>query len=386
MTTGPVSSVSRRRALAQLATLVGAGVALPATIGHLLPRPRTSEDVITGLDFDPAAERQFLVKKPLGWLLIGNSMLNSRLLPAHLSETSGWAVRKLAEGGTQSAIWWLFFKNVLIASGARPLWVTIFFRESDLTWPDFRLGGNNAELIRRLKTAHEPEWDQVMTGRNALPGRTAVAVEKLFGVEDHDDWARRRVQDVAFRLTALEGMKRGARRLELNEHFSLDRLRHDLGDDSGNGGKIPDARQPDGPADATDSLPPPDPGMYAQAPSVFDPSPAASFLPHFIALAARHDIRLHFHRVKRRPDANGQRPDLPVFRRYMDDLQAYLKREGCAYSDESGDRELALDWYQDGDHLGRTFREPFARKFWSLIQPQIGPPPPGGGRPPQPAG
>jgi hypothetical protein len=181
-------------------------------------------------------------------------------------------------------------------------------------------------------------------------------------------------------------MKRGARRLELNEHFSLDRLRHDLGDDSGNGGKIPDASQPDGPADTTDSLPPPDPGMYAQAPSVFDPSPAASFLPHFIALAARHDIRLHFHRVKRRPDANGQRPDLPVFRRYMDDLQAYLKREGCAYSDESGDRELALDWYQDGDHLNRSFREPFARKFWSLVQPQIGPPPPGGGRPPQPAG
>jgi hypothetical protein len=377
--------VSRRQALAQLAAMVGVGVGLPAAIGRRLPRPRGADDVETELDFNPAEERRNLVKEPLGWVLIGNSMLNSRLYTPHLNKVSGWHSRKLAVGGTQSAIWWLFFKNILIASGARPHWVTIFFRESDLTWPDFRISGKNAELIRRLQTPQEPEWDQVMAGRSPLVSHSSSVVEAVFGLEDHDDWARRRVQDGAFELTALEGVKRGPRRMELNELFSLDRLRGDLGDDGGDGGDGPPP-----PALGTDENTPevklPDPGMYAQAPTVFDASPSASFLPHFVALAARHDIRLHFHRVKRRPDEAGRRPDLPIFRRYLDDLQDYLRSQGCAYSDESAIPDQTLAWYQDGDHLNKARREAFAGTFWTLVRDQIGPPPPGGGRRPQAAG
>ncbi|MFN0130423.1 MAG: hypothetical protein ACKV19_27490 [Verrucomicrobiales bacterium] len=375
MPTGPAPHVSRRQALAQLAAMSGVGMGLPVVIGHRLPRPRNAEDVETDLDFDPAEERRDLVEEPLGWVLIGNSMLNSRIYAPFLNAVSGWTSRKLAEGGTQSAIWWLFFKNVLIASGARPLWVTVFFRESDLTWPDFRVRGKNAILIRRLRSSHEPEWDQVMAGRSPVVSASATAAKRLFGVEDHDDWARRRVTDAAFDLTALEGVGGGQRRLELNELFSLDRLRDDIDDDGGGG-----------PAAATthdDSLAGlPDPGMYAQAPTVFDPSPSGSFLPHFIALAARHDIRLHFHRVKRRPNKAGLRPDLPMFRRYLDDLEAYVRGHGCAYSDESGDPELTLAWFQDGDHIDKERRQAFAGKFWALVRDQIGPPPPGGGRAP----
>lgn len=384
MSFGPDPSVTRRRALAQLATMAGVGVGLPAAIGRWLPRPRTAEDVETELDFDPAAEKRHLLKPPLGWVLIGNSMLNSRIYPPHLTAISHWSTRKLAVGGTQSAIWWLFFKNILIASGARPLWVTIVFRETDLTWPDFRITGKNAILIRRLQTSHEPEWDQVMAGRHPVVSASSAAAEQFFGVEDHDNWARRRVQDGAFELTALEGVKRGARRLELNELFSLDQLRDDLGDDGGGGGGDAPAATVADPAGP--SVKAPDPGMYAQAPTVFDQSPASSFLPHFVALAARHDIRLHFHRVKRRPDAAGRRLELPVFRRYMDDLQEYLRANGCAYSDESADPELTLAWYQDGDHIDKERREAFAVKFWTLVRDQIGPPPPGGGRPPQAGG
>jgi len=371
-----IPSVSRRQALAQLAAMAGVGVGVAATVGHLLPKPRTADDVDTELDFDPEEQRQALVRGPLGWVLIGNSMLNSRIYTPHLDKISGWQARKLAVGGTQSAIWWLFFKNILIASGARPNWVTVFFRESDLTWPDFRIRGKNAILIRRLKTSDEPEWDQVMAGRDPLVGDAAARVERLFSVDDQDDWLRRRLQDASFELTALDGVKRGKRRVELNELFSLDRLRVDLGDDGGSEGDLL--------VDSADEVAAvdeaPDPGMYAQAPTVFDPSPTASFLPHFIALAERHDIRLHFHRVKRRPNTNGRRPDLPVFRRYLRDLQAYLRAHNCAYSDESGDPELTLSWYQDGDHIDRDQREAFAAKFWDRVRDQIGPPPPRGGR------
>ena len=378
MASGPIALVSRRQALAQLAAVAGVGVAVPAVIGRRLPRPSNADDVDTELDFNPSAERRDLEKRNPGWVLIGNSMLNSRIHSDLLQRASGWKCAKLAIGGTQSAIWWLLFKNVLIASRARPLRVSVFFRESDLTWPDFRLSGGNAERISRLKRRHEPEWDRVMAGRKPVVSRSAAAAERFFGVDDHDDWARRRVQDAAFSLTSLEGVKRGKRRLELNELFALDQLREDLGDDGGSGGEEPAPGIATSDAsDASDAMPP-DPGMYAQAPTVFDPSPAASFLPHFIELAARHDIRLHFHRVKRRPDTEGRRPDLPVFRRYQKDLAAYLRDHGCAYSDESGDPELDLSWYQDGDHIDRERRDAFAVKFWALVRDRIGAPPPGG--------
>jgi hypothetical protein len=371
MASRPAPFVSRRQALAQLAAVAAVGAGAPALIGRRLPRPPNADDVDTELDFEPAAERRDLEKRNPGWVLIGNSMLNSRIHADLLQRASGWRCGKLAIGGTQSAIWWLLFKNVLIASKARPLRVSIFFRESDLTWPDFRISGKNAVLIDRLKKRHEPEWDRVMAGRKPVVSRSAAAAEQFFGVDDHDDWARRRLQDAAFALTSLEGVKRGKRRLELNELFALDQLREDLGDDGGGG----DESSMEG--DASGATPP-DPGMYAQAPAVFDPSPTASFLPHFIELAARHDIRLHFHRVKRRPDAEGRRPDLPVFRRYLKDLAAYLQDHHCAYSDESGDLELNLSWYQDGDHIDRERRDAFAVKFWTLVGEQIGPPPPGG--------
>jgi hypothetical protein len=375
MSSGPVPHVSRRQALAQLATVTGVGVGLPAAVGHLLPEPLTSEEVDTELDFDRKEERQSLIKQNPGWVLIGNSMLNSRIYCQFLEETSGWINAKLAIGGTQSAIWWLLFKNVVVASRVRPHWVSFFFRETDLTWPGFRISGRNAILINRLKMRNEPEWHQVMAGRDSVISTSAAAAERFFGVQGRDDQARRRIQDAAFELTALEGVKRGPRRLELNELFALDRLRGDLGDDGG--GANPSVKAPN-----HGEARPPDPGMYAQGPTVFDPSPEASFLPHIIALAARRRIRLHFHRVKRRPDEAGRRPDLPVIRRYLDDLQVFLRAHDCAYSDESADPELNLSWYQDGDHIDKERRDAFAKKFWLLVGDQIGPPPPGGtGRP-----
>ena len=68
--------------------------------------------------------------------------------------------------------------------------------------------------------------------------------------------------------------------------------------------------------------------MYDEAPTTFDPSPRASFLPHMVALAKAQGVRLHFHRVKRRPLPDGTRPDLPAMTRYLADLQAWLPDPG----------------------------------------------------------
>jgi hypothetical protein len=146
--------------------------------------------------------------------------------------------------------------------------------------------------------------------------------------------------------------------------FSLERLRADLA------GEAAGSR-----SEATAAPPPgdlPDPGMYDDAPMVFDPSPTASFLPHMVALAKQHGFKLHLHRIKRRPAPDGSRPDNPLLRKYMAELRSYLESEGCYLTDESTDPALGLEMYADGDHIARAASERYVEHFWGRVRPLIG--------------
>jgi hypothetical protein len=366
----PSDVLLRRRSLLQLAFLAAAGVAVPAAVCRLLPDDEMEDNEPTELDVDPEIRRQELARMKPDWFLIGNSMLNSRIQWPQLQAVSGHRVRKLGLGGTQSAVWWLFFKNIVIGSGHYPACVTFFFRESDLSWPEFRIGGNNGRLIRKTRYEHEPEWAQVLGWRENEGGPAAALAARVFPVGEQGNRSRRKMAKLAMSVTDVGNIPHGTRRVELNELFSIENLRRDLGDDA-----APTASSKPSLTDLANVAGLPDPGMYDEAPTIFDPSPHASFLPHMVALAKTHGIRLHFHRVKRRPLPDGTRPDLPAMSDYLTDLRAWLQSQGCAYSDESGDRELTEGWYRDGDHIATTHRERFAAKFWNLVKDQIGPPP-----------
>lgn len=352
---------AERRGWAQLLAVVLAALALPALLVRLPhddaaddPRPGGSED-----DFNPTQQRQRLAQARPDWVLIGNSMLNSRVDPAPLGTLSGLDVRKLGRSRTQLAIWWLFFKHIVVESGARPRVVTFFFRDSDLSWPEYRTDGANADLIAELSGSHEPEWDEVLgwrddTGRGPA-GWLRAGSQELFPAEAWRKTLRQDVQDAAFWLTPIGDVEPGLRRVELNELFSLTHLRRDLGDD----GSASAA-----PAPAADMAQLPDPGMYDGAPMKFDPSPRATFLPHMLALARQHGIRLHFHRVKRRPLPDGTRPDSRLLQTYMRDLRAWLEPQGAAFTDESADPAITLDWYADGDHVAKEKKSAYAANFW----------------------
>jgi hypothetical protein len=360
----------RRRPLLQLAFLAGVGVAVPAAVCRLLGDDEMPDDEPSELDIDPDSRRREIARMKPEWFLIGNSMLNSRIQWPDLQAVSGHRVRKLGLGGTQSAVWWLFLKNIVVASGHAPPWVTIFFRETDLTWPDFRLTGNNGRLIRKIRFPQEPEWDEVLGWRDDPGGPVGQLAAKVFPVGEHADQAREKVGEIAMAVTNLGGVPRGTRRVELNELFSLDHLRRDLGDHP-----APAAPTTASLDDLARAAGVPDPGMYAEGPTSFDPSPRASFLPHMASLAKAHHIRLHFHRIKRRPLPDGTRPDAPAMIRYLADLQSWLRDHGCAYSDESSVPGITEDWYRDGDHIANDFRQRFAARFWDLVKHQIGPPP-----------
>jgi hypothetical protein len=300
-------------------------------------------------------------------------MLFTRISAPALEEISGAKVGLLTRGGSQSALWFLFFKNVLLSSKARPRLVTVFFRESDLTWADFRVKGGNERAIADLDGPGQPEWNQVLGKREESQGnpseRLAGILRRVFPTSDLRPMAQRQIQERAFRFTRIGTRANSSvRRAELNERFSLAHLRVDLGLDATpkggeQGGEVASA--------AGEVI---DPGFYEDGPAVFDPSPDASFLPHLIELARANQIQLHFHRVKRRPASNHLRPDGPRLQAYMRDLAAYVRAQGCLFTDESSDASLTLDMYVDGDHISSKakMQERYLANFWERVQPVIG--------------
>ena len=359
-------------ALLQLLCVIAAALLVPAVVCRTV-RMGEPESFPGGQRIVPATERARLVELLPDWVLIGNSMLNSRINSQALSQLSGHTVKKVAEGGTQSALWFLFLKQLVIASGTRPAWVTVFFRETDLTWPDYRITGQNAELIAQLAGPAQPEWQQVMAWRNetntGIAGATAAAMKALLPDASLQTYARTRLQSAVFELTELgQSVPHGVRRMELNELFSISGLRHDLGSDVGqpSSGATPTA--------AAKSAGMADPGGYEDGPLSFDPSPRASFLPHLIALAKANGIRLHFHRVKRRVQANSDAPDGRLTEQYMRDLRAFLAAQHCAFTDESRDPAITPDLFADGDHISASAeaQQHYLATFWQRVRPIIG--------------
>ena len=348
-------------------------VALPAWLCRQWNFPDNLAGEGNGVGFDTTKEVTRLQKQRPRWILIGNSMLNSRLDEKPLAGVAGCNVRILSKGGTQSAVWFLFLKNLVVQSKSQPPVVTIFFRDTDLTWADFRIKGGNEGLIELLDGPAQPEWQEVLAPSaaesRALPARLTQGLSQLFPVSDLRPLARRQMQERAFRLTRIGTRANSSvRRAELNERFSLSHLRHDLGLDfaaTGNGSSATGVMEVDGEVI--------DPGFYEDGPAVFDPSPEASFLPHMIALAQSQGIKLHFHRIKRRPARNHTRPDPPELAAYVQSLKSYLTTQGCLFTDESADLRLTLDLYADGDHISAKpeIQEKYLQIFWEMTEPLI---------------
>jgi len=362
--------VTARSGFTQLITIAVLALVVPALLLRL-GKPEVGEAFPVGDRLDPKVELDRLNKAGSDWVIVGNSMVNSRIDQDCLEEISGREVRRLAEGGTQSAIWFLILKQIIVKAERKPEWVSIFFRDTDLTWADFRTTGVNEDLILALQGPAQPEWQQVLV-RDKEQGTVAAfshGLQWLLPAQEVNKESRKRLQEAAFTLTQLPGSwTKGVRRQELNERFGLAHLRHDLGSDSQT------AAKPGGGTGHTEPADVPDPGMYENGPQVFDPSPDASFLPHMIALAKQHGIKLHFHRVKRRPLANHTRPDPGLLKAYLADLKSYLETHGAVMTDESQDLALTLDLYADGDHIAsdEATQRRYAENFWARVKAVIG--------------
>ncbi len=299
--------------------------------------------------------RQLRESKP-DLLLLGNSMLFTRIDVPTLEKESGLKCQLLTSPGAASAVWYLYLKNIVAPSEVKPKRVVIFFRDRFLTWPQFKTRGIHEPYFKSVQRVFgEPVVDEILgeAARRQLGFRKTIddAIASTYPSDGSDDRARALFDDLAMDLSSLGAGKRD-RRDHMREHFDLSNLRTDVGLDF---------------VENEDAASPPKIDYGWPAPQ-FAADPALSFLPHMIDVAKEAGLELCFYRVKRRPNETGLRRQDPELEEYIADLQAWIEGQGYSLIDVSNDPEIRLEAYADGDHIAPDQMEWYTRRFWERFQ------------------
>lgn len=266
------------------------------------------------------------------WVFIGDSMLGTRIDPillGTLSTTHNQIVAMLQQAATGPAWWYLAFKNALVASGVQPRAVFFFFRDTNLTDTLFRLethyGGGPLDTVA---LESEPELDAIVAARKrGFWSRLHMGVDRTYQLDLAGQWLAPFVHEWYLKWRYPNPAERAAFEASVEEKFAIENLRHSVTAD-----------------------------MASTDDAEFERDLPTSVLPLIMDLAHAHDLQLCFVRVQRRPEGGRPPKQSPALRRYIADLKAWLTSHGALFHDDTGDPEMTLDLYRDGDHVGDRAR------------------------------
>lgn len=315
-------------------------------------------------DYRTLEELKFLQPE---YVLIGNSMLETRIDARHLSRLlGGRKVAVLHSGGDMSSIWYLRLKNHVAASGSKPKAVFIFFRDDELTKPLNRIRGMYEKKIQSLKRGEEREFDDILEANLPLDYKSVSLVKNIYPeIADAQDkrreslnamamdpfvvanisqlWTRPRGKnDVETSMLRSQyekdwSLARDSFKREVNEIFAYSKLRKTRNADV----------------------------SKKRAAYNYDfGNVEKTFLPAMIKTASENGLKLVFVRVQKRPGPNGPLKDPPSLERYVAELRDYIENHGMIMYDFSGDPQVTLEMYQDGDHIAERYKRAYTELFY----------------------
>jgi hypothetical protein len=311
---------------------VNVAVRSPTAVASYLP---SIESPRQRLPFDTEAVAA-LREASNDFILIGDSMAGTRINPGHLSRLiGGHGAAALFHPGCGSAYWYLTFKNLVVNAGLRPRAVIFFFRDENLTDPLFRV---YPSALDRVARDQEPVLDEILAARaNGTFYRLHRAARTLYQYDQTRAW----LEPMLIKAPVAWSAGRRARKKLLdtinNEVFTLEALRPSAAADmqTGNGAAFD-----------------------------FERNVATSVLPEVLRIAKTSGIRAAFVRVQRRPVGNAPPNQPPALQKYVRQLREYLAANGAVFRDDWGDPDLPLSIYEDGDHIGRDFRQYYTELFY----------------------
>jgi hypothetical protein len=277
-----------------------------------------------------------------GYVVIGDSMAGTRIDERRLSVLAGRPVAPLLQPGSGSAFSYLALKNWVIASGIRPRAVFIFFRDTNLTDVLFRLDEQFRWSLDMAARDQEPDLDAVIASR--LKGPKVFfqrATERIYEGDRARSWIDPALTAWPSRVLFPSKRRRTAFIDQMNARLGLEHLR---------------------PMESADIQSSSDPTAD------FDRYVNRSVLPLMLAEARRAGLTLCFVRVQRRPVDHHAPAQSSALARYVEQLGAYVRVHGAVFRDDTGDPELTLEMYGDGDHLRREARERYTEIFFDRLR------------------
>jgi len=316
-----------------------------AALAVMLLLPALYRPTLDGkLPFDGHVLREIDTEKP-DYIFIGNSMLATRMdQPTLESRVGKNCCYLLWTGGAESAWDHQVLKNYVVAAAHRPKVVFIFFRDAYLTRVTYRTNDAYWWKIERASHEQEPELSRAMQESRTWQERLEYDLGLLYPIQKRRDAANYALAWVASQAVDPGLIPYGApTAASYNELFSLARLRNvDTADDAGAGTDL---------------------SIYD-----FDARLPRSLLPSMVALAKGAGIPLVFVRVQRRPTPSGPAPQPPQLTGYIARLSRYLADNGAGFYDFTGDPELTLDHYLDGDHIRGEWKQASTELFLQRLQ------------------
>jgi hypothetical protein len=309
--------------------------------------------VPTLLALGPAPRRPF-DEKPLRLMkkehprvvLLGDSMLETRIDPKVLNRVSGQPCFVLAQPGSSSATWYLMLKNLIAVQSTPPRTVIIFYRNRQLTLPTHRAEGEYRKSMEPYMADAEPVLATLLGPVRKSTGPLDRVVQTVYPLERRRERAQDKVQAWALDLVAssreYEEIHNAAKQLFSPKHLRI--------------GNAVDEGKEGGAA----SLDPDDHKFTAMV--------GHSFLPHLLEIARSKGIQLVFYEVKRRPNPDGTPgEESPTRDEYDQALHAYLEKAGARFFDETREADITVDFYGSGDHVAPAMMPRYTELFWQKV-------------------
>jgi hypothetical protein len=277
-----------------------------------------------------------IVKERPEVVLIGNSMLETRIDVRAAGKELDRKTYSLGKGGSAIARWYLALKNYVVPARPLPKCAIIFFRDIELVNTSFRTTGNFKKKVEGLSNGDEPVLRKAIARTRNWREKRWNDIGKVYpGLKI----AREASDNLVFELTQKAVSKLGYRGINryMRPRFSIKGLRADLGGDLGNDF---------------------DTSMITQA--AID----KSLLPDIFDLARRANIKLVFYRVMRQTNPSNEAA--------VQNLISYLRQNGAVvFSEKDIVPEITKSWYVDGDHIKGNYKKLYSELFGSRLKGQL---------------
>ena len=315
----------RQYLLILLALIVVSWIAIPVRYEIAYPREIKPQ-------FDKYVRRKYVEQidaQHPDMVMLGDSMLRPAVNETVLSQQLDKKILTIGLPGSASTLWYLIAKNNIIEAKVPPKFLVIFFRDTMMTVPGYRVTGRYFEQIDEFAGPKDGELIKraYLNQMNPLE-KFSEAYFPPYGSR----WNIRQGIDSRIRYTLPEtqlGCEKPCMDNAMEVVFG--ELNMDLNF-------------------LSDALAAADDYLYSRAALDFDQQIGESFLPELIQLCQEYGIQLVLVRMRiLRFAAPGSEP--PALSEYNNGLSAYLAENDVVYLDYSRETQLAREHFTDPMHM-----------------------------------